>query len=230
MLSALPWVIHRVPRPGSSVRLVVASLGALCVACARPSQPAVDANAAIDSLNARIVDTYRRADPRAYAALYTDTAVFEWPAFNTVRGPAALEAMARSNWAGLKDMDLRLTVSHRRVTADHATEFGAFEQSWTDSAGGRMTEYGRYAELLVREPNGWWRIDHFLGFEDSTRRGPARPRRVSASVSDSLVRLSEGLASTIERRSPRITLIRTDTACSAHMPQRRSRVNSCRSA
>ena len=215
-LSALRAVIDRMPPLGSSVRLVVASLGALCVACSRPSQPTVDANAGIDSLNARLVDTYRRADPRAYAALYTDTAVFEWPAFNTVRGPAALEAMARSNWAELKDMDLRLTVASRRVAADHATEFGAFEQSWTDSAGGRMTEYGRYAELLVREPNGAWRIDHFLGFEDSTRRGPARPRRVSASVSGRLVRVPEGLASTIELQSARITRICTDTASARH--------------
>lgn len=152
------------------------SLAAVCVACSRPSQPAVgEANAGIDSLNARLVDAYRRADPRAYAALYTDTAVFEWPAFNTVRGPAALEAMARSNWVGLKDMDLRLSVSSRRIAADHATEFGAFEQSWSDSAGGRMTEYGRYVALLVRQPGRGWRMDRFFGFEDSTR-GPVRQR------------------------------------------------------
>src|SRR2546421_6115881 len=47
------------------------------------------------------VRAYRTHDPQAYAALYTDTAVFEWPAFNTVRGPAQLAAMARSNWASL---------------------------------------------------------------------------------------------------------------------------------
>ena len=139
-------------------------------ACATSSAPpAADANAGIDSLNARIVNAYRTHDPQAYAALYTDSAVFEWPAFNTVRGSAALAAMAKSNWASLRDMDLRLTVSTRRIASDHATEFGAFEQSYSDSTGKRSTEYGRYATFLVRQGDGTWRMDRFFGFEDSTR-------------------------------------------------------------
>jgi len=80
--------------------------------------------------------------------------------------------MARSNWASLHDMDLRLIVSTRRVAPDHATEFGAFEQSWSDSSGGRMTEFGRYVTLLAQTTDGSWLIDRFFGFEDSTRRGP----------------------------------------------------------
>src|SRR6266576_4175377 len=83
-----------------------------CLACRQPARPSAgDATAGIDSLNGRVVHAYRRHDPQAYAALYTDTAVFEWPAFNTVRGPAELAAMARSNWASLNDMYLRLTVA-----------------------------------------------------------------------------------------------------------------------
>ena len=153
----------------SSARVAIASLCIVGLAC-RPARPsAVDATAGIDSLNAALVRAYRTHDPQAYAALYTDTAVFEWPAFNTVRGPAQLAAMARSNWASLKDMDLRLTISARRVAPDHATEFGAFEQSWRDSRGVRMTEYGRYVSLLLRQADGRWRMDRFFGFEDSTR-------------------------------------------------------------
>src|SRR5256884_3328889 len=114
----------------------VASLGVACLACAQsPRSSAHDAAAGIDSLNARIVRAYRTHDPQAYAALYTDTAVFEWPAFNTVRGPAQLAAMARSSWASLKDMDLRLTVSARRVAPDHATEVRALQPSWPASRG-----------------------------------------------------------------------------------------------
>ena len=111
-------------------------------------------------------------DPQAYAALYTDTAVFEWPAFNSVRGPTALAAMARENWASLRDMDLRLTVATRRVTQDHATEFGAFEQSWRAANGARMTEFGRYVVFLLRQADGRWLMDRFSGFEDSTRQRP----------------------------------------------------------
>ena len=152
------------------VRVAVVSLCIAGLACAKPERPSAgSANAGIDSLNARLVQAYRSHDPKAYAALFTDTAVFEWPAFNTVRGPAALGEMARSNWASLRDMDLRLTVAARRFAPDHATEFGAFEQSWQDSSGVRMTEFGRYVALLVPQKDGSWRMDRFFGFEDSTR-------------------------------------------------------------
>ena len=157
-------------------RVVVVLLGSACLGCAQPSRPSAgEATAGIDSLNARIVQAYRSHDPQAYAALYTDTAVFEWPAFNSVRGPTALAAMARENWASLRDMDLRLTVATRRVTQDHATEFGAFEQSWRDASGVRMTEFGRYVAFLLRQQDGSWRMDRFFGFEDSTRRRSSRP-------------------------------------------------------
>src|ERR1041385_1990268 len=105
---------------GARLRAAVVSLSIAGLACTKPAQLAVsEATAAgIDSLNARIAQAYRSHDPEAYAALYTDTAVFEWPAFNTVRGPAALGAIDRSNWASLRDMDLRLIVSTRRVAPD----------------------------------------------------------------------------------------------------------------
>jgi ketosteroid isomerase-like protein len=151
-------------------------LAVLLSACAVvPREPADDASAGIDSLNARLVDAYRTRDPRAYGALYTDSAIFEWPAFNTVRGRAGMEAMARSNWGSLNGMDLRLIVSARRVSADHATEVGAFEQSWRDSSGTRMTEFGRYVTVLARDRDRGWLIDRFFGFADSTRPLPARP-------------------------------------------------------
>jgi ketosteroid isomerase-like protein len=115
------------------------------------------------------VNAYRTRDPKAYGALYTDTAVFEWPAFTSVRGPAALAEMARSNWAGERDVDLRLDIGTRRLASDHATEFGAFQQTWTDSASVRRTEFGRYVTYFLRQKDGSWKMDRFFGFEDSTR-------------------------------------------------------------
>jgi len=162
----------------ASIRVSILSLCVAGLACSGggPPRPSVrDASAGIDSLNARLVDAYRSRDPQGYAALYTDSAVFEWPAFNTVRGPAELAAMARSSWASLSDMDLRLTVSNRRVAPDHATEFGAFQQSFRDSSGARMTEFGRYVAFLVRQQDGSWLMDRFFGFSDSTRQSSKRP-------------------------------------------------------
>ena len=150
-------------------------LAVVLSACAEaPRESPAEASAGIDSLNARLVQAYRDRDPRAYGTLYTDSAIFEWPAFNTVRGRAGMEGMARSNWGSLNDMDLRLTVSARRVSPGHATEFGAFEQSWRDSSGTRMTEFGRYVTVLARDVDRGWLIDRFFGFADSTRPLPAR--------------------------------------------------------
>ena len=130
------------------------------------------AGAGVDSLNAALIQTFRNHDPKAYGALFTDSAVFEWPAFSTVRGRAALAAMAQSNWATLQNMDLRLTVAHRRVAATQVTEFGAFEQSWNDEKGVRNTEFGRYVAVLTRQQDGRWLMDRFFGFADSTRHTP----------------------------------------------------------
>lgn len=147
------------------------ALALVCAGCAAVSNSQDDTTAVsrgIDSLNARLVRAYRDHDPSAYSALFTDTAVFEWPAIDDVRGRAAMAEMARANWASLRDMDLELTVASRRIRGDHATEFGAFAQSWAGDSG-RNVEYGRYVTALVRDRNGTWLIDRFFGFEDSTR-------------------------------------------------------------
>jgi uncharacterized protein (TIGR02246 family) len=161
----------------TSIRAAMIPLFMFGVACSQapPRSSASEAIAGIDSLNARLIQAYRDRDPQRYAALYTDSAVFEWPAFNTVRGRAGLEAMARSNWASLNDQDLQLTVSSRRVAPNHATEFGAFQQSWRDAKGVRMTEFGRYVVVVARQGDSRWRIDRFFGFADSTRPLSTRP-------------------------------------------------------
>jgi len=131
---------------------------------------AVDANAGarIDSMNAKLSAVYRARDWHGYAQLFTDSAVFEWPQIPNVTGRSGLEALARDGWKPLDDLALRIVPHSRRIGADHATEFGAFEESWRDSTGGRKIEFGRYAEVLARQPDGSWLIDRFLGFEDST--------------------------------------------------------------
>ena len=157
----------------TAVALALAAASLSCSPVERETASSGD-NAGIDSLNARIVRAYRTHDPEAYGALYTDSAIFEWPAFDSPRGRAAMAAMVRGNWASLKNMDLRLTVATRRLAADHATEFGAFEQSWSDSAGVRHAEFGRYVSVLARGEDGTWLIDRFFGFADSTRVQPSR--------------------------------------------------------
>jgi ketosteroid isomerase-like protein len=154
------------------------SLVALCMACSpAPAASPVADPAGIDSLNARLVQAYRDRDAQRYAEQFTDSAIFEWPAFNKVRGRVALEAMVRGNWATLRDLELQLTVANRRIGASQATEFGAFRITYRDSAGKAMAEYGRYVHALTRQPAGGWLLDRFLGFADSTIDASARRTR-----------------------------------------------------
>src|SRR5438128_12570591 len=67
-----------------------------------------------------------------------------------------------------KDVDLGLAVSARRVAPDHATEFGAFEQSWRASSGVRRTAFGRYGAFLLRRADARGRMHGFFGFRDWT--------------------------------------------------------------
>ena len=159
-------------------RLLALACGATLITCANDASTrtnAVDsqAGARIDSMNANLSTVYRARDWRGYGQLFTDSAVFEWPQIPNVNGRSGLEALARDGWKPLDDLALRIVPHMRRIGADHATEFGAFEESWRDSTGGRKIEYGRYAEVLARQPDGSWLIDRFLGFEDST---VTRPR------------------------------------------------------
>jgi len=152
---------------------IVALTGCANGTPARTSAVDPNAGARIDSMNAKLSAVYHARDSKAYPLLFTDSAVFEWPATPNVSGRAGLEALARDGWKPLDDLALRVVPTSRRIGADHATEFGAFEESWRDSTGGRKIEFGRYAEVLARQPDGSWLIDRFLGFEDST---VTRPR------------------------------------------------------
>ncbi|HEV7990704.1 MAG TPA: nuclear transport factor 2 family protein [Gemmatimonadaceae bacterium] len=160
------------------IRQAIAFVAPVLIAAACASGDATpeanDGVAGIDSLNTRIERAYHDHDARTYATLFTDSAVFEWPATPSVRGRAALQAMAAELWPPLPELGLRLIVSTRRLARDHATEIGAFEESWRDSTGGRTTEFGRYAAVFARQKDGSWLMDRFFGFSDSTRTVPAR--------------------------------------------------------
>src|SRR2546425_4132546 len=87
------------PSSSASISVAIVSLGIVGLAC-QPARPSAgEAAAGIDSLNARLVHAYRSHDPRAYAALYTDTAGFGLPAVQTGSGPPQPAGMGASQLA-----------------------------------------------------------------------------------------------------------------------------------
>ena len=90
-----------------------------CANEAPASRPAVDpqAGAHIDSLNASLMAIHRMRDAKAYGTLFTDSAIFEWPAIPNVRGRARLELMAVENWKSLNQLELKVIPSSRVIGA-----------------------------------------------------------------------------------------------------------------
>jgi uncharacterized protein (TIGR02246 family) len=160
--------------PSSRLALTLAATLLFATACGQPEVTVRvgDGSAGIDSLNARLERAYGDKAPQTYATLFTDSAVFEWPATPSVRGRPALQAMAAELWPPLPELKLRVITTTRRLASDHATELGSFEESWRDSTGGRTTEFGRYAAVFARQRDGSWLFDRWFGFSDSTHTEP----------------------------------------------------------
>jgi ketosteroid isomerase-like protein len=142
--------------------------------CSSDVDPAPEAatDFALSSLHAIVVAAHRERDPAAYAALHSDTVVFEWPMLAPVRGRPALQSLMRENWRVREDLDLDVTLVARRVAGASATEVLTYRESWTDPTGSRVTEYGRFVLMLSRASDGRWLIDRFFGFSDSTASVP----------------------------------------------------------
>ena len=168
----MPSTIHRLVTHAALLLLTTLAPSACTTRDASAVLPS-DATG-IDSLNARLERAYRDKAPPTYATLFTDSAMFEWPASPTVSGKPALQAMANELWPPLADLQLKIIAGTRRLAPEHATELGSFEESWRNSTGGRTTEYGRYAAVFARQKDGSWLIDRWLGFSDSTHTIPAK--------------------------------------------------------
>lgn len=124
-------------------------------------------HAELDSLGVRIVEAHRARDPGAFAALHTESVVFEWRGGSTSRGRAEFEAQMRRNWATRNELDLQLHRPIRRVAGEFATEVNAYRETWRSHPDTLTSEHGRYVVLIARQPDRRWLIEHWIGFTDS---------------------------------------------------------------
>src|SRR5207249_4197432 len=104
-------------------------------------------------------DVHRSRDVTAFGALHTDGTVYEWRGHGApVTGRTALESSTRAIWAKRQNLHLSLQVSELQIHAERAYEFGSYEETWIDSQGRQVTEFGRYVAAYSHEADGEWRI------------------------------------------------------------------------
>lgn len=149
--------------------LLVVQAGCAGLPLAPASRMDRSAETELSSLRKQIEDIHGSRDAVAYGALHAEDAVFEWRGRATqVTGRAALEKNRREVWAARREMRLSLQVADLRVHADRAYEFGSYEETWIDTRGSRVTEFGRYVTAYARSGEGPWRIARTFGYSDLT--------------------------------------------------------------
>ena len=137
--------------------------------CATGSNVGSARNAESDlvALRKQRQDLHGSRDVAAFGALHTDSTVFEWRGRSApVTGRTALEQSQREIWAARRELRLSLEVSELRLHADAAYEFGTYEETWIDSRGTTVTEFGRYVTAYSLERDGQWRIARTFGFSN----------------------------------------------------------------
>ena len=160
--------------PAPIKRCLLVAILLLQVGCASlpvgPVSRSLDvAETELASLRKQIEDIHGARDASAYSALHSEDAVFEWRGRATqVTGRAALEKNRREVWAARRELRLSLQVGDLRVHADRAYEFGTYEETWIDTRGSRVTEFGRYVTAYARAGDGGWRIARTFGYSDLT--------------------------------------------------------------
>jgi ketosteroid isomerase-like protein len=152
-------------------RLIIATLLVSLAGCASISEvrPARTPESELAAMRKLIEDIHGSRDVIAFGALHTADTVFDWRGrSNRVTSRAALEKNRREVWAARRELRMSLQVSELQVHADRAYEFGSYEETWIDSQGSRVTEFGRYVLAYAMERDGQWRIARTVGYSDFT--------------------------------------------------------------
>lgn len=161
-----------------SARHTLASLAlALALAaCAKPAEqtaaaPAVD-SAAVKAAVADVWSRWSAADTagniEALAALVGDSARIDARGMPPMMGRASFRTMAETM---MKTMDVTsLTITPDMTAAisnELAYETGNYTEGYLMSRK-KMTDYGRYAAAVGKDPDGQWRVMYLMAFADST--------------------------------------------------------------
>jgi uncharacterized protein (TIGR02246 family) len=113
---------------------------------------------AIEATNARIVDAFKRGDPTAIAANFTDDAVIMHSNEPMWRGRAAFTKGIAGFLSQMSVKDFVVKVEDVMVGGDLAVETGTYEMTAQLKSGQEMKDKGKYVAAWKRQPDGSWKM------------------------------------------------------------------------
>ena len=115
---------------------------------------------AIDTVNARYTDAFKRGDAASLVATYSDDAVLMPANMPAWEGRAAINQGIAGFLSQFSIVDARLTTKDVIVTADYAIERGTY--TWTlhpkTGTGPDIVDNGKYLTVWQRQDDGSWKI------------------------------------------------------------------------
>lgn len=134
-------------------------VGLVIAACAAPpAEPQVDVAAeeqAIRDIAAHWLDMERAKDAAGVAALFADDGQVQWNGYESILGPAAIQAFLEEDWA--ENPDAVTDFGSERVVISAAGDMAVDFGYWTNT-GPDGDDHGKYITVF-RRVNGEWKVD-----------------------------------------------------------------------
>lgn len=105
-------------------------------------------------IEARVVEweqAFNAGDFAAVAAFYTEDAVLLPPGTDAVEGPAAIQEMFATGFAGLENLQMDLQTTELFAVPGGALEIGTY----TMEADGEHKDHGKYMVAWTKTDDGW---------------------------------------------------------------------------
>ena len=142
------------------------------LACASPpresQEPDLSAiRSELDSLWARYSAAVIAGDAEAVARLYTDSAYLVESGLPTVRGNAAVRAVANEVLGNIRILESSVRPELTETAGSRVLQFGTYRDVLQPSGQPAQVVLGRFAAVLERDSAATWRVSRLFAFPDS---------------------------------------------------------------
>lgn len=148
---------------------LAAALAVGATACAGPEPAPVEDPAAstadLDAFVSAFVEAYNAGDAAALAALWAEDGTMSPPLSPTL-DRAGIESAYAAQFAPGAGMTLEVTREDAIVSGDRLASWGGFVVNGQGADGAPFTAWGRYGNVLRKEPDGSWKlVRHMYNWE-----------------------------------------------------------------
>ena len=157
-----------------SPRSVLLGVVVLALACAAPPPETPRPDIAVvrgqlDSLWTKYSAAAVAGDVEGIARLYTDSPYVVESGLPTIRGSAALRAVVKDVFAGVRIQEAIIRPEMTEIVGDRALQIGEYRDVLQPTGQPVQTVFGRFSAVLQHDSSGTWRVSRLIAVADSTK-------------------------------------------------------------